>query len=407
MKEYDVDVVFLGRQSLYYYPLKDSLTVYDVGHVVKPGQTLTRFVLKGSVLKSIWNQSTGQKKPELRLLNAGITEDGKVNGIPIQDDTDYSVLTTTFLRAGGYGYEQFTSGEQDEKIEEDMLTVVERHLVEKEELLRKLAKPKIWNLNLYLSVSSNYTRKDVDVDKALYGNDIPKSWRSYEDFYKGDFIISSLNNKLTVNKTIDKHVFNSHLQASWSRTGSKTHTQKGIIYDEPRNSDPVEVYSKYTYDLPFFPVKPYFDILGKSFLYSGAGKHPLTLITSSGATRTFAKLWNLNVSLGVHGTRDYTTLKNSAGINSSIILKKELPAGKIFKTPISIDTTTRIQWNPAKEFNMAFQHENYNTIRFKIMEKVSIDLDIKTFSYRSSKHRKVAVGFFYLLSLTYGMNWKF
>ena len=165
--------------------------------------------------------------------------------------------------------------------------------------------------------------------------------------------------------------------------------------------------NKYTYNLENFPVEPYFDILTKSFLYSGAGTHPITLTISSGATRTFPTLHNLNISVGIHSTRDFTGSKNTAGIKSSIVLKKKFPAGKLLKTPIEVDTTTRIQWNPLHEFFMAFQHENYNTIRIKIMGKVSFEIDVKTFSYRSTKQRKVAVGFIYNIALSYGMNWKF
>lgn len=409
-KVYGTDVVFLERGSLYYFPLKDSLAVYDIHRVIKPDRTMTKFVLKGEQLKSIWNQSINQAEAPLRLLSAGITSDGKVNGIPIQDNLDYTVLTTPYLRSGGDGYEQFKLGTNESVIGEDMLTVAERYLVEKEELLRKLAKPKIWELNLYLSVASHYEKKDVDVDKAKYGKDIPKIWQSYEDFYKGDFILSSMNNKLAMNKTIGKHILYSHLMASWSRTGSRINTQKGIVYEKARNHDPVELYNKYTYNLSDFPVKPYVDLLLSSFLYSGVGQHPIAATVSSGATRTFPKLLNLNVNIGIHGTRDYSTLKNSAGFNGSFVLKKDFPAGKILKTPVSIDTTTRVQWNPRNppiDYSMTFQHENINTLRFKIMQKVSLDINVQTFSYRSTKVGRVALGFYYLLNLTYGMNWKF
>ena len=406
-KEYKTDVVFLERGSIYYFPLKDSLTVYDIRRVVRPDRAMTKIVMKGEQLKSVWARSINQADPSLRLLSAGITSDGKVNGIPIQDTLDYTVLITPYLRSGGDGYEQFRLGRDETVLEGDMLAVAEQYLVDKEELFRKMAKPKIWELNLYLSVSSHYEKKDVDVDKTKYGEDIPKTWLSYTDFYKGDFIISSMNNKLTMNKIMGKHVVNSHLMASWSRTGSRVNTQKGIVYEKVRNHDPVELYNKYTYNLSDFPVKPYADLLVKSFLYSGEGQHPIAAVASSGMTRTFPKLLNLNVSIGIHGTRDYSTLKNSAGINGSFVMKKEFPAGKILKTPMSIDTTTRIQWNPLHEYFMTFQHENYNTIRFKIRQKVSLDVNVQTFSYRSTKVGRVALGFYYLLNLTYGMNWKF
>ena len=407
-KIYGVQAVFLDRRSLYYFPLKDSLSVYDVRRVVRPEQRITRFTIKGSLLKSVWEQHLAQTDPDMRLLSGGVTIDGKVISIPIQDDINYTVLTTTYLRAGGDGYEQFWAGFDEKPIENDMLTVIEDYLVEKEELLRKLAKQKIWELSLSLNLNTNYNRKDVDVDKAKYGNDIPKSWRGYEDFYKGDFIINSNKNKLAVDQTFGKHIYHTELEVSWGRTGSKTQTKKGIIYDEPRNSDPVRLYNKYTYDLPNFPIKPYVDTTVASFLYSGAGKHPLTGITSAGATRTFNSLWGLNVNIGVSGTRDYTTLKNTVGLSSKIeIGKKEFPAGKIFKTPITIETRTVINWNPLHDYLMAFQHENINKITISIVKKIALEINVSTFSYRSTKQRKVALGFYYQLLLSYNMNWKF
>jgi hypothetical protein len=200
---------------------------------------------------------------------------------------------------------------------------------------------------------------------------------------------------------------NSYLKASWSRTGSRIDTQDRIVYEKARNHDPVDLYNKYTYNLDSFPVKPYFDLLVKSFLYSGEGTHPIAAIVTSGATRTFPKLYDLNFSIGISGTRDYSTLQNSAGIEGKINFKKDFPAGKILRTPISIDTRTRVQWNPLHEYFMTFQHENFNTVRFKIMEKISLDINVQTFSYRSTKVGKMALGFYYLLNLTYGMNWKF
>ncbi|MFC1606820.1 hypothetical protein ACFL47_02525 [Candidatus Latescibacterota bacterium] len=406
-KVHKTDAVILDRSSLFYYPLKDSLTVYDIHRVVRPGRLLSIIKIKGAILKTLWRQSTTQKNPMLRLVAAGITTDGKINDIPIQDESDYTITTTTFLRTGGDGYAQFSAGTDEKSVDSEMLDFAKKYLVEKEELLRKLAKPKIWSLSLNISVLSNYNRKDIDVDKAKYGNDIPKTWRAYEDFYQGNFNIKSMNNELSMNKKLGKHLFNSRVRASWSRTVSRTDKQSGIVYDKARNSDPVEMLNKYTYDLPGFPVKPYVDLTFKSFLYSGVGKHPITAITSSGATRTFPSLFSLNVSLGIHGTRDYTTLMNTAGFDLKFDMKKDFPAGKVLKTPVSIETRTRIQWNPAHVYFMAFQHENYNKIKFKIMEKISLDVDIQTFSYRSSKQHKLALGFYYLLSLSYGMNWKF
>ncbi|MBT4484252.1 MAG: hypothetical protein HOC71_11325, partial [Candidatus Latescibacteria bacterium] len=98
---YGVDVVFLERQSLYYYPLEDSLTLLDMRRLIKPSPKVTAFSLKGERLKLILEKSKGKPVRALRLHYSGITEDAKVDSIPIQDDREYTVLTTEFLRNGG------------------------------------------------------------------------------------------------------------------------------------------------------------------------------------------------------------------------------------------------------------------------------------------------------------------
>ena len=288
-----------------------------------------------------------------------------------------------------------------------MLEAVESFLVAKEERLKKLKKPKIWEANFYLSIHSDFDKKDINVEKALYGDDIPKSWRKFDDYYQGNFFLSSQKNKLTLNKTINKHIVNSYLEFSYSRKASKTHTQSGIVYDEPRNSDPIDFNTTYSYDLPHFPIKPYWGLRLNTFLYSGEGKHPLTASIKSGAKRKFPGFPGLELLLGLHGTRDYSTLTNSFGLESDVFINKEFPAGKIFKTPIKIESKTFITWDPLAAYYMAFKHENDNSIRLQIMNKISIAIHIKSYSYRSTKVRKLATAYYYIATLDYGLNWKF
>jgi len=405
-KVFDVDVVLLDRQSLYYFPLKDSLTIFDVRKIIKPYGKVTAYTLNGSLLKSVREQSS-LVDPDLRLLIAGITAEGKVDSIPIQDERGYTVLTTNHLRTGGLGYKQFTLGSNETITDANMLDAVESFLVAKEERLKKQKKQKIWQANLYLGIHSDFDKKDVNVEKSLYGNDIPKSWRKFDDYYQGNFLLRSLKNKLTLNKTINKHIVSSYLEFSYSRKASKTHTESGIVYDEPRNSDPVDFNTTYSYDLPNFPIKPYWGLRFNTFLYSGEGKHPLTASIKSGAKRKFPGFMGLELLLGLHGTRDYTTLTNSFGLASDVFINKEFPAGKILKTPIKIESKTFITWDPLAAYYMAFKHENDNSIRLQIMNKISIALHIKSYSYRSTKVRKLATAYYYIATLDYGLNWKF
>ena len=404
---FDVDVVLLERQSLYYYPLKDSLTFFDVGKVMKPYEKVTAYTLKGSLLKSVWEQSKNQTDPEYRLLYGGITADAKVDSIPLQDDMDYSILTTNHLRTGGNGYNQFTLGVNETIADENMLQAVESYLVAKDERLKELTKEKIWEVNLYLSLHSDFDRKDVDSDKTLYGDDIPKTWKNDTDYYVGNFLLSSQKNKITLKKIRGKHSLNSYLEVTYSRKASKTHNQSGIVYDEPRNSDPVDLNNTYTYDVANFPINPYVGARLQTFLYSGAGKHPLTATIKSGAKRQFPSLLNMELLVGIHGTREYSTLVNTFGLETDVFLNKSLPAGKLLKTPLLIDSKTFITWNPLAAYYMAFSLENDNTIRLGIAEKITIAIHFKAYSYRNSKIKKVATEYYYFLTLDYGMNWKF
>ena len=100
---FKVDAVLLERHSLCYYPPKDSLTVLNVRKVIKPDNKLVSYILNGELLKSILKQSKNQADPDLRLVFSGITADGKVDSILIQDDREYLILTTVYLRNGGNG----------------------------------------------------------------------------------------------------------------------------------------------------------------------------------------------------------------------------------------------------------------------------------------------------------------
>ena len=206
-KVFDVDAVFLEKQSLYYYSLADSIGVLNVREIIKPEQELVSFNMKGKQLKSIWEQSGSQAFADLRLIITGMTEDGRLDSIPLQDDRDYWILTTKFLRMGGNGYEQFKESENETLSGIDMLETVESTVVAKERRIRELSKPKIWELNLFLTLNSNFNRTDVDADKSIYGSKIPKPFFDMQDRYEGNFIINSLNNLLTMKKNYKKKYF--------------------------------------------------------------------------------------------------------------------------------------------------------------------------------------------------------
>ncbi len=406
-KDTGVDAVLLERGSLYFYPLEDSLQVLNIRQVLRSGTELVSFQLPGDHLKSAWERSVEAEDPERKLVFAGLTQDGKVDSIPIQDDRMYVIAASRFLVNGGNGYEEFTKGIGHSVISSDILRTVERFLVLKEERIREASKEKIWDLNLYLTLNSNYNRTEVDEDKDLYGKRISKPFVNMTDEYASNFILSSQNNKLTVKKTIDRHDFDNYLKFSFSRQGTKTQESDKLQYNTQRNHDPVELFGKYTYNIEQFPVEPYFDATVNSFLYSGTGRHPITATMSAGATRTFPKLIGLNLSVGLQATRDYYELENNFGTKSSMTISKKFPAKSLLTSEVSIDSKTNVFWNPTAEYDMEFKMDSDNSVHLQIWKNINLSMTFRAYAYRNSEFKKVAFGYNYLVTLDYGMHWKF
>lgn len=399
---FTVDVVLLERGSLFFYPLDDSLTLFDIRKVVKPAQRLTSLQLKGLYLKSIREQSKGQSEPAMRLQSAGITDDGKVDTIPIQDDREYTVLTTTFLRSGGNGYSQFIQGTNDRLIDEGMRQIVESYLVAKDERLRKAAKKKIWELSLNMAMGSNFNRSDIDRDQALYGSTPPKEFKDLKELFTGHFEVSSWDDKLLI--TQKRHIFEARLRARYLRSGYRTETGD-IAYKEGR--DELQLYNKYTYDLSGFKIKPFVGIDVFSEFYSPAGKHPIVASTRAGLSREVKHLWNIVVEVGLDGTRNYVKNENSFGTTNTIALSRSLPAKGLFTAPTKVTFDARMTWNPMARYHMAFYLQNNNRIEIQIWKKFNATFHVKSYSYRDTRYRRVAVGLIYDFTLNYKMDWKF
>lgn len=399
---FKVDAVLLERQCLYYYPLKDSLTVLNVRNVIKPGNKLVSYILKGELLKSVLEQIKDKTDPDLRLVFSGITDDGKVDSIPVQNDREYLILTTVYLRNGGNGYEQFASGTNEKRIDGDILKIVESYLVAKEKRLRIATKKKIWDLVLNLDIGSNFNRSDIDKEKQLYGNSIPKEMRKLMDQMTGYFSISSWNNNLTIKK--NRHLIFHRLNLKYRRSGFKSEESGKIIYQE--TDDYAELYNKYTYDLPTFTLKPYLDVTITSELHSSAGKHPIAGSASAGFTHYIPFLW-MNFNVGLDGSRNYFTNENSFGTKVKLTVTKSFSENKFFTQKTSLFSDTNITYKPMAKYQMAFALENTNIIKMQIWNKFNMIFDIKSYLYQDSRHRKLVTGFIYEISINYGMDWKF
>lgn len=399
---YKVDVVFLERQSLFYYPLKDSLTIFNVRSIIRPFEKLAFYNLKGSVLKSISQESKNQSDPSLRLLIAGITADSKIDSIPVIDDNTYTVLTTTHLRSGGNGYTLFKTGVDERFTNVNMLDAIERSLVDKDERLRRAAKQKIWALNLNLTIGSNFNRVDVDEEKAAYGSSITtQQFKDLNDQFFGYLRFASENNQLNIRK--DRHFLTMQIDMRYKRQGYKP-PDKGTIYT--KTDDYLMLKNTYLYNISFFSSQPIAKVTVYSILYSGKGKHPIRMDISSGLQRQYQKIWLESGSMELNWSRDYFTDMNTVGTKASLKFRKTFAPKSFLTDPAVFTSTTDIFWDPTPQYHYRFSHINTNQLTFRLYKQFGLDLNLRTYSYRDNTRGKVAVGFVYDFYLTYQMQWK-
>jgi hypothetical protein len=399
-KIFGTDAVFLQRQSLYYYPLKDSLTIFNVRNVIKPFEKVARYEMKGSILKSVLEDMKSRQEPADRLILAGIAAEGKIDTVSIVDDQSYTVLTTTHLRSGGNGFIQFREGTNESLNDINMLASVESFLVDKDKLLRKLARTKPWNLALSMKIGANLNKVDVNDEKSLYSS-IPAPFGSMTDQFLGYFSFASNGNTFTYQKR--RHTFTSTLDMSYMRTGSRVSSSK-VIYGI--GNDQLRLYNKYVYNVPTFASVPYVDLTFTSAIHPGGGRHPLRADVSTGLTRKLPQYW-MQVSVGLNGSRDYVSYQNTLGSKTEISVSKVFPPRSLFSAPTQFSSQTRIFWWPSAEFHSLFRHENENSLSIGVWRKIDITFQIKTYSYQDNTQRKIAAGFQYWGLLNYGMTWKY
>lgn len=401
-KRFDVDVAVIERDCLFYFPIEDSLTLLDTRKIVKPGISLTRITLPGSALKIIREKSAKRPDPALRLHFEGITGDCKIDDLPIQDDGEYTVVTTSFLRKGGYDYVEFKAGTSELVVTQDLLGIVEDILVVKDAMIRLAEKKKIWALALNLSLGSNVNKIDVDRAQNLYGTAPPKEYRDMKDQFTGFFEVSSWDDRLNIN--LKRHLFESRLRARYMRSGFRT-DEGDISYKEGR--DDLQLFNKYTYDLPGFKLKPFAAIDAYSEFYSPAGKHPISASARAGLSREYPRIWGMVVEVGLDGTRNYVNNENSFGTTNKVMLSKSFPEKGIFTTPMKVSIDAQMTWNPMARYQMAFFMRNNNRVEFQLWRKFNLTFHVKSYTYRDTRYRKTSVGFVYDFTLNYKMDWKF
>ncbi len=397
---YKADVVFLERQSLYYFPLPDSLTIFNVRNIIKPFDKLTLYELRGSVLKSILKDSGSRLDPDLRLLIAGMTADGKVDSIPVGEETLYTVLTTTHLRSGGNGYSQFRSGTGERLNNVNMLAAVEAFLVEKDKRIRRLTRPKNYTVLLNFSIGSNLNKTQVDKDRDAYGGAVPGQLRNLKDQFFGNLRLGSEGNRFTYKHR--RHSMALSVDMAFQRTGTKD--DKGDVQYR-KTQDYLKVTNKYEYDRVTFGSKPYVEIVGNSYLHPGPGKHPINASMTTGLSKKFPKVW-LSTQAGLNGTRDYFSNRSTLGTNVAFQFDKTFPAKSFLTSPLVFFSRTDLFWNPYEQAHYEFRHESNNRLTFQLMKKLNLVFNARTYSYRSNVLRRTAFGVVYDLTLNYAVQWK-
>jgi hypothetical protein len=398
-----VDAVLIERQSLFYFPLADSLTIFNVRNIIRPYTKLAVFDLKGADLKAILEDSKSRTDPDYRLIIAGMTADGKIDSIPIGDDSIYTVLATTHLRAGGNGYPQFRNGENEQRTDINALMTVERYLVEKDERIQQALKKKNWTLTVNFQIGSNFQKTDVNKAKTDYGSAIPNSsFKGLKDNFFGYFKITSDQNLFTWLKR--NHYYEARMNAGYRRTGTKP-PNGTISYSE--TEDRLNFQTKYEYRTPviYASFYPYIRLNGDSQLYSGQGKHPIRADVSSGLSKKIPSLW-MTATLGLNGGRDYFTNLNTLGTDAQIDISRTFAPVSILSQQTKFNSTTKVYWYPSEVGKFQFRHENLTTLSLQVWKKLSVNVNFSSYSYRDNTKRKLAVGYIYDFLLTYGTQWK-
>lgn len=395
-----VDVAFIERQCFSPLAPDSGLTSANLRSVIRPGTKLTVYSLPGAALKAIFHESGTRSDPASRLIIAGMTPDGKIGSLPVDDTAVYTVLTTMYLREGGNGYAGFGAALNERLTGVDAFGPAERFLVRRDERLRRASRTRNWNLVANLSVGSNFNKQDVDDEKALYGSSLPTRFKSLSDQFFGYVRLGSEGNSFTYKKK--KHSVSLKLNAVFQRTGTRPDSGT-VVYT--KSSDFVRLDGRYEYDVMKLGSRPYIDMTVNSILYSGEGRHPLSVNASTGLTRKFPKLW-LDTSLGINGTRNYATNANSLGLKTNLSFKRVFPPRALFSGQTTLTSETEVFWSPVAQSLSEFRHENHNRASVQLLRKLDLVMGIHTYSYRNSKYHRSAVGIHYDLNLTYGMQWK-
>jgi len=99
-----------------------------------------------------------------------------------------------------------------------------------------------------------------------------------------------MNNKLTMNKTMGKHIVNHISWPNGADRAQESIQRRVSCYEKVRNHVRLNLMTKYTTILADFPVKPYVDLLVKIVSLFRSGKASDRRCRQSGMTRTSSKL---------------------------------------------------------------------------------------------------------------------
>ncbi len=243
----------------------------------------------------------------------------------------------------------------------------------------------------------------MNEEKTGYGESIPNSsFKNLKDNFFGFFRITSDQNTFTWAK--EKHFYEMRLNASYRRTGTKPPNGK-ISYSE--TEDRLNVQTKYEYRTPIIygSFYPYVRLNGDSQLYSSHGKHPIRVNVSSGLSKKIPLFW-MTVTMGMNGERDYFTNRNTAGADAQIDINHTFAPISILSDKTTLNSQTKVYWYPSKIGKFQFRHENITSLDFQLWKMFGVKFNFTSYSYRDNTRHKLALGYIYDLSLTYGTHWK-
>ena len=371
---------------------------------------LLKAQLMGKDLLHLFRKVQKKRNTKDEVFVAGITEDARIDSIPIINTEYYDVVFPHMIYLGEGDYSEVTRADSVYDLEVDITTAIKRYMeIKIAEEERKKPKPKLIVGSITLSVLGDFAKRFKSSEVKNYPG-IDTNMINITSYYsgKGTLRFDSIN---SFNKTYKEvHKFTSELKTEYARSVEDVSVSKVKYW---KSKDDVDLNSTYTWDVKETWVQPYFSILIDSELYNKK-RYPMVVTYTIGLKRRITslskifksdwfKIYPLVFNYGPSLKRNYMNNINDIG-GTITISEFRIEA---LKGWVELKTTLfQFDHSPtAKSHNKIFcQNKNVLTIRLsKITKKVDFVINNTNYVHRDTSHRKIAYTNELDMSLSYNL----